>query len=101
MAMMPAAQQQPAGAGMAPGAGADSEAGDTDDAGQVAELCISVMQDGSLEVYREGGGADGETETPHKKASDIDEALKMVLDMYRELTAGGAQDQMQAGFESP
>jgi hypothetical protein len=69
------------------------------DAGQVAELCIAVMQDGSLQVYKEQGEDPAETESARQTASDIGQALKMVLDMYKQMGQGEATDQMTAGFD--
>ena len=81
---------------------AEGEAGqpDNDPAGSV-ELCIQVAADGSLSVYKESS-ADGEeantTESPRQDAADIGQALKMVLDMYKQLSANGQQDQFDSGF---
>lgn len=70
------------------------------DAGQIAELCIGVMQDGSLTVYKETGPEGQETETPRQTVSDIGQALKAVLDLYRQLDTGGkdAATQFDDGF---
>lgn len=71
-----------------------------DDAGQIAELCIGVMKDGSLTVYKETGPEGQETETPRQNVSDIGQALKAVLDLYRQLDTQGkdAGAQFDAGF---
>ena len=69
-----------------------------DDSGQIAELCIAVMQDGSLQVYKEQGEDPNETESPRQNAANIGEALKLVLGMYRDLGQGDEQDQLTAGY---
>lgn len=82
---------------------ADSEMPDDDaeqpatNAGQIAELCIGVMQDGTLTVYKETGEEAEEQESPRQTANSIGEALQMVLRMYREVS-GGSEDAFQAGY---
>lgn len=85
---------------------ADSEMPD-DEAGQpatsegmMAELCIGVMQDGSLTVYKETGDEGAETESPRQQAGSIGEALKMVLDLYKAMEPGNGDAAFQAGFSS-
>ncbi len=83
---------------------ADSELPD-DEAGQpatsdgmMAELCIGVMQDGSLTVYKETGPEAREQESPRQNAASIGEALKMVLDLYKSMAPQGGDDAFQAGY---
>ena len=76
-----------------------AEATPDNDAGQIAELCIAVMQDGSLQVYKEQGEDPNETESARQNASDIGQALKMVLDLYKQMGQGDATEQMSAGFD--
>jgi len=83
---------------------ADSEMPD-DDAGQpastegqIAELCIGVMADGSLTVYKETGEEGAESESPRQSAASIGEALKMVLDLYKSMAPQGGDDAFQAGY---
>ena len=71
-----------------------------DDAGQVAEICIAVMQDGRLQVYTEQGSDPNEAESQREDAADIGEALKLALQAYKRVSAdsGGADQQFDAGF---
>lgn len=85
---------------------ADSEMPD-DEAGQpatsdgmLAELCIGVMQDGSLTVYKETGEEGAESESPRQNAASIGEALKMVLDLYKSMAPQGGDDAFQAGYSA-
>lgn len=85
---------------------ADSEMPDDDagqpatSEGQIAELCIGVMADGTLTVYKETGEEAAETETPRQPAATIGEALKMVLDLYKSVQPGGGDDAFQAGYSA-
>jgi hypothetical protein len=85
---------------MDPGADPNGEgAGDVDTG--TTELCIEVAQDGNLSVYMEQG--EQETGEDQKQpAADIGDALKKVLDMYRQVTAkqgGDPQAQFDSGFK--
>ena len=88
---------------------ADSDLPEADDAGQpatsegqIAKLCIGVMADGSLTVYKETGEEAAEQESPRQPAATIGEALKMVLMLYRESSpTANAEDQMRAGYGEP
>lgn len=66
--------------------------------GMMAELCIGVMQDGSLTVYKETGAEAQEQESPRQPAATIGEALKMVLDLYKSMAPQGRDDAFQAGY---
>ena len=85
---------------------ADSEMPDDDagqpatSEGQLAELCIGVMADGSLTVYKETGPEAQEQESPRQPAATIGEALKMVLDLYRSMNQGDGEDAFKAGFNA-
>ena len=68
--------------------------------GQIAELCIAVMADGTLSVYKDGGEEAGEQESPRQPAASIGEALKMVLDLYKAIEPGNADSAFQAGFSA-
>lgn len=68
--------------------------------GQIAELCIAVMADGTLSVYKDGGEEVGEQEGQRQPASSIGEALKMVLDLYKAIEPGNADSAFQAGFSA-
>ena len=82
------------------------------DSGQVAEITISIMQDGSFKVYTESEPADpaddpmddeqAEQGPDAKTANSIGEALKIVLDLYKQVQeqAGQqtAQDQFSEGY---
>jgi len=72
---------------------------DTDDSGQLAEIAIGVMQDGSFNVYVETGPEEQEQATEPKTFASIGEALREVLRIYQKISAGGAQDQFRQGFE--
>ena len=85
---------------------ADSEMPD-DDAGQpatsdgqIVELCIGVMADGSLTVYKETGEEAQEQESQRQQAASIGEALKMVLDLYKSMAPQGGDDAFQAGYSA-
>jgi hypothetical protein len=77
---------------------------DTDAPGAV-ELCIEVAADGTMTVYKEVAGAQGgemgEQESQRQPASDIGQALKLVLALYKALPQNGEQDQFAAGFNDP
>ena len=85
---------------------ADSEMPDDDadqpatSEGQIAELCIGVMADGSLTVYKETGAEAQESESPRQQAATIGEALKMVLDLYKSMAPQGGDDAFQAGYSA-
>jgi hypothetical protein len=66
--------------------------------GMMAELCIGVMQDGSLTVYKETGPEAQEQESPRQNAASIGEALKMVLDLYKSMAPQAGDDAFQAGY---
>ena len=68
--------------------------------GMMAELCIGVMQDGSLTVYKETGEEAQEQESPRQSAASIGEALKMVLDLYKSMAPQGGDDAFQAGYSA-
>lgn len=68
--------------------------------GMMAELCIGVMQDGTLTVYKETGDEGAETETPRQPAASIGEALKMVLDLYKSMQPDSGDDAFQAGYSA-
>lgn len=68
--------------------------------GMMAELCIGVMQDGTLTVYKETGDEGAETESPRQQAGSIGEALKMVLDLYKAMEPGNGDAAFQAGFSA-
>ncbi len=68
--------------------------------GQVAELCIGVMADGTFTVYKETGDEGAETETPRQPAASFGEALKMVLDLYKAMEPGNGDAAFQAGFSA-
>lgn len=68
--------------------------------GQIAELCIGVMADGTLTVYKETGEEAHETETPRQQAGSIGEALKMVLDLYKAMEPGNGDAAFQAGYSA-
>ena len=95
MATMPQPMQQPDLDAATEGA----EGTPDNDAGQVAELCIAVMKDGSLQVYTEQGEDPNEQESQRQTASDIGQALKMVLDLYKQMGQGDATQQMSDGFD--
>jgi hypothetical protein len=78
-------------------AGPGEEAGED---GQIAELCIGVMQDGTLMVYKETGPETQEQESPRQPAASIGEALKMVLDLYKAMEPGNGDAAFQAGFSA-
>ena len=103
---------------MAAPAGAMSQAPD-DDAGQLAEIVIAVMKDGTFSVYVEDEGAEDQGQEPAggaeppesetaeqgpnaKTANSIGEALKIVLDLYKQVQSGSgmqsAQDQVSQGY---
>ena len=103
---------------MAAPAGAMSQAPD-DDAGQLAEIVIAVMKDGTFSVYVEDEGAEDQGQEPAggaeppesetaeqgpnaKTANSIGEALKIVLDLYKQVQSGSgmqsAQDQFSQGY---
>jgi hypothetical protein len=71
-----------------------------DDSGQIAELCIGVMRDGSLTVYMETGPEESEQESQKQTVSDIGQALKVVLDLYKQIDTQGqdAASQFDQGF---
>lgn len=78
-----------------------------DEAGQpassenmTAELCIGVMADGTLTVYKETGQEGAESESPRQPAASIGEALKMVLDLYKAMEPGNGDAAFQAGFSA-
>ena len=85
---------------------ADSEMPDDDagqpatSEGQLAELCIGVMADGSLTVYKETGPEAQEQESPRQPAATIGEALKMVLELYKSMAPQGGDDAFQAGYSA-
>lgn len=62
------------------------------------ELCIKIAADGSMTVYKDTG--DGQGEQTAQPAPGIGEALKMVLALYKGLTAGQGASQQQAGFDA-
>ena len=68
--------------------------------GMKAELCIGVMQDGTLTVYKETGDEGAETETPRQPAASIGEALKMLLDMFRAMDQGDGDAAFKGGFSA-
>ncbi len=68
--------------------------------GQIAELCIGVMADGTLTVYKEAGEEAQEQESPRQQAGSIGEALKMVLDLYKAMEPGNGDAAFQAGFSA-
>ena len=79
--------------------------GEADESGQIAELCIAVMADGTLAVYKDSGESAGqaeagEQESPRQPAASIGEALKMVLDLYKAIEPGGGDTAFKAGFTS-
>ena len=79
----------------------DDEAGQpANSEGQTAELCIGVMSDGSLTVYKETGEEAAESESPRQPAATIGEALKMVLDLYKAMQPASADDAFQAGYSA-
>jgi hypothetical protein len=68
--------------------------------GMLAELCIGVMQDGSLTVYKETGPEAQEQESPRQPAATIGEALKMVLELYKSMAPQDGDDAFQAGYSA-
>ncbi len=68
--------------------------------GQIAELCIGVMADGTLTVYKETGEEAAEQESPRQSAANIGEALKMVLDLYRAMEPGDGDAAFKGGFNA-
>ena len=77
---------------------ADEEGQPATSDGMMAELCIGVMQDVSLTVYKETGAEANEQESPRQPAATIGEALKMVLDLYKSMAPQGRDDAFQAGY---
>ena len=59
------------------------------------EICLTVSTDGSLSVYKESAENEGAGEQSAKPAADIGAALKMILDLYREIAADGGDAQAQ------
>ena len=92
---------QPMGA-----APSSDDAGDDDTGGTT--ICIEVDKDGSLTVYSEpsesdaagaaGEAPENEANENEKPAANIGEALKMVLDLYKSITANTGDKQFDAGF---
>jgi len=85
---------------MMPGASGMPETEDADEAASgEAEICIKVAPDGALSVYMEGGKG----ETQPQPVTDIGQALKAALEMYRSLerpNGGDDQQQFAGGFQS-
>jgi hypothetical protein len=87
---------------MDPGADPNGEGAGDDDTG-TTELCIEVAQDGGLTVYMEQGESEA-GEDQKQPASDIGDALKKVLDLYRQVTSkqgGDPQAQFDEGYKNP
>ena len=82
---------QAAGASMTPADPMQETAG-------AVEICIKVAEDGSLSVYKESGEAEG-AEAAATPAGDIGQALKIALDLYRELGASPTGGE-RGGFDS-
>jgi hypothetical protein len=79
-----------------PETAADAAApGEDQDGG--TEIVLKVAEDGSLSVYQEVG-EDESAEQSATPAANIGEALKEILRLYKGLSAGDGQDQLQAGF---